>query len=622
MTREGIADRATATAPGSVTRVLIANRGEIAVRLVRACHSLGIEAVAVYSDADADAPHVALADHAVRLGPEPARESYLDIDRLIDAARSSGADAVHPGYGFVSENPAFVERCVAAGLTFIGPSADAMRALGDKARAKAVAAEAGVPTVPEWMPDAVPADAYPVLVKAAAGGGGRGMRRVDRAQDLAGALESAAREAAAGFGDDTLIVEQLVTGARHVEVQLLADSHGHALYVGDRDCSLQRRHQKVVEEAPAPGLSDELRREMGEATLRLAAAAGYANAGTAEFLVAPDGRYFFLELNARLQVEHPVTEEAFGIDLAQWQLRIARGDRLDVQQADLAVRSHAIEVRLYAEDPVTFLPTGGEVAALRLPSREGVRIDHALRVGARVSLAYDPLLAKVIAYAPTREGARRLLLDALRELSLLGAITNAALLRHALELPDFVSAEHHVGTLEANLLEPAVVEATPELIAAARRAVVRSVAEDPTADAVEPFRALGAWRPGVAPSVAAGITLGDEPILLATERGDRLWFSVDGVTYDAPRSPIAQRDGVGRLDAAGDHASLTAPMPGTVVQAMAVGSEVTAGEVVVVLEAMKMENAIAAPFDGRVESIGCEVGDLVAKGAVLAEVVR
>jgi acetyl/propionyl-CoA carboxylase alpha subunit len=606
----------------SVTRVLVANRGEIAVRIVRACRELGVESVAVFSDADARAPHVRLADRAVRIGPESARESYLDIDRVLAAAAEAGADAVHPGYGFLSENAEFVDRCVAAGLTFVGPSADAMRALGDKARAKEVAARANVPTVPEWAPDDVPADAYPVLVKAAAGGGGRGMRRVDRAEDLPGALESAAREAEAGFGDRVpsgrLIVEKLVTGARHVEVQLLADAHGNRLYVGDRDCSLQRRHQKVVEEAPAPGLPQQLRMAMGEATVRLAEAAGYENAGTAEFLVDRDGRFYFLELNARLQVEHPVTEEAFGIDLAQWQLRVARGERLTVAQDELRVHAHAIEARVYAEDPVTFLPTGGELAAVHLPERDGIRVDHALAEGARVSLAYDPLLAKVIATGGTREEARRRLLSALRELSILGAVTNVALLRHALELPQFQAAEHDTATLEANLLDGSALEPDPQAVLAARRRATAG-------DATEPFRRLAGWRlpEFAAPDSPGRVDIDDRfAAMRVAERGDRLWFSLDGVTFDVPRSPIATTGGPGSLDAAGDHAALTAPMPGTVIQAVEPGTEVAAGQPVVVLEAMKMENALAAPFDGRVERVECAVGDLVAKGAVLAEVVR
>jgi acetyl/propionyl-CoA carboxylase alpha subunit len=607
----------------AVTRVLIANRGEIAVRIIRACRALGIESVAVYSDADAGAAHVRLADHAVRIGPEDARQSYLDIDRVLAAAASSGADAVHPGYGFLSENADFVDRVTAAGLTFVGPSASAMRTLGDKARAKQAAASADVPTVPEWDLDDVPADAFPVLVKAAAGGGGRGMRRVDRAEDLADALVSARREALAGFGDDTLIIEQLVTGARHVEVQLLADAHGNVRYVGDRDCSLQRRHQKVVEEAPAPGLSQALRAAMGEATVRLAEAASYVNAGTAEFLVAPDGRFFFLELNARLQVEHPVTEEAFGIDLAQWQLRVARGEALTFEQSEVVQHAHAIEARLYAEDPVSFLPTGGELVELTLPEGPGVRVDHGLTTGARVSLAYDPLLAKVIAIGATREEARRGLLDALRSMSVLGAITNAALLQHALELPDFIAGVHDIATLEANLLDPAAVEPSSTLVDAARAHVVEQAGAP-----FDPYRAAGDWR-------QAGLRT-DTPTdtrdaafdgdrtgsIRAVERGDQLWFTARGITYQVPRSPIAASLAAAGVDAHGDHASLTAPMPGTVISALAQGDEVTAGQAIVVLEAMKMENSISAPFAGRVDRLTVKVGDLVAKGAVLAEVVR
>jgi acetyl/propionyl-CoA carboxylase alpha subunit len=616
--------------PG-VTRVLIANRGEIAVRIIRACRELGIESVAIYSDADSGAAHVRLADHAVRVGPEDARQSYLDIDAVLAAAERSGADAVHPGYGFLSENADFVDRVVAAGLTFVGPSASAMRTLGDKARAKQAAASAEVPTVPEWDIDAVPADAFPVLVKATAGGGGRGMRRVDRPEDLADAIVSARREALAGFGDDTLIVEQLVTGARHVEVQLIADAHGNVRYVGDRDCSLQRRHQKVVEEAPAPGLSQSLRAAMGEATVRLAQAASYVNAGTAEFLVAPDGHYYFLELNARLQVEHPVTEEAFGIDLAQWQLRIARGEQLSFEQDDVAQCAHAIEARLYAEDPISFLPTGGELVELTLPSGADVRVDHGLTVGARVSLAYDPLLAKVIAIGSTRDEARRRLIAALRELSVLGAITNAALLLHALELPDFVAATHDIATLEANLLDASAVEPSAALVDAARAVNTTSGSTTGSTEAGDPFRAIGAWRQAglsTAPSivepgdVARALDTQVTGTIHAVERGDDLWFSARGVTYHVPRSPIAASVAATGADTQGDHAELTAPMPGTVISALAAGDEVLAGQAIVVLEAMKMENSISAPFAGRVDRLAVKVGDLVAKGAVLAEVVR
>lgn len=609
-----------------VTRVLVANRGEIALRIIRACDALGIESVAIYSDADRTSLHVAAATQAVRIGPEDARESYLDVDRVLAAARESGADAVHPGYGFLSENAEFVERVVAAGLTFVGPSAAAMRALGDKARAKAIAADAQVPTIEEWAPDEVPDSAYPVLVKAAAGGGGRGMRRVDAASELPGALESARREALAGFGDDTLIVERLVTGARHVEVQLLADEHGTALYVGDRDCSLQRRHQKVIEEAPAPELPHGTRVAMGEATVRLARAASYSGAGTAEFLVESDGRFSFLELNARLQVEHPVTEEAFGIDLAQWQLRIARGEQLTVRQEQLSARAHSIEARVYAEDPVTFLPTGGELVQLELPSGSGIRVEHALHQGMLVSLAYDPMLAKVIATGSTREEARRRLIAALQRMVVLGTTTNVALLLHALELPTFVAATHDVATLEASPLDEASLEVPPAVLAAARSQRTRGSAHDPATGSRDPFLVGAGWRQAGLAAAGADEARPASAVagrVVTAERGDRLWISCSGITWDVPRSTIAPAASTaGAASTHGGHASLTAPMPGTVIKAALAGTTVSAGDTVVVLEAMKMENSISAPFDGTLEQVAVGVGDLVTKGTLLAELVR
>lgn len=602
-------------------RVLVANRGEIAVRIVRACRSLGVECVAVYSDADADALHVQLADDAVRLGAEPAAESYLHVARMVDAATATGCDAVHPGYGFIAERPDAVEAFEAAGITWIGPSAAAMRALGDKAAAKRLAGEARVPTVPEWAPDEVPDAAYPVLVKAAAGGGGRGMRRVARAADLPGALEAAGREAGAAFGDGTLLVEQLIEGARHVEVQLLADAHGTCLYVGDRDCSLQRRHQKVVEEAPAPGLSHDLRRVLGSGAIALARAAGYVGAGTAEFLVDRDGGYHFLELNARLQVEHPVTELVYGIDLVAWQMRIAGGAPLDVAQDELIGRGHAIEARVYAEDPVAFLPTGGEVLELSLPEGPGLRIDHALAPGTRVSLAYDPLLAKVIAWGADREDARQRLLHALRHLTILGTVTNAALLQHALVLEPFVADVHDTATLEANLLCEEDAAPTAAARRAARHAALpRRLAAVPD----DPFHALGSWRAsqsGMAAEPRIEGATAATAVRPATTRvhGDRIWVSVDGVTWELPRRSIdTTSDASGP---AGDgHARLVAPMPGTVLSTLPEGTAVSRGDAVVVLEAMKMENAITAPCDGRVGHVACEVGDLVTRGALLAEV--
>ena len=591
----------------TLNRVLVANRGEIAVRVIRACRALGIESVAIYSDADRTAPHVSLADDAVWIGPEPATESYLAIDRVIQAARSSKADALHPGYGFLSENPEFVRAVVAAGLTFVGPSADAMVALGDKARAKQLAAAADVPVVPSWEPDSVPDDAYPIVVKAAAGGGGRGMRVVESPEHLEAALESAGREALAGFGDDTLIVEKLVVGARHVEVQLLADSHGNALAIGERDCSLQRRHQKVVEEAPAFELSPELRSQLASATERLAVTSGYENAGTAEFLVTAAGDFYFLELNARLQVEHPVTEEAFGLDLAEWQLRIAAGEPLSVP-ANLSAQRHAIEARVYAEDPVTLLPTGGQQLAVHLPtSRPWLRIDHALKTGNRVSLAYDPLLAKIITTGDTRDEARIRLLEALSEFALPGVVTNVPLLMHALTLPDFVAATHTIETLEHEPLTEAAAAIPPSVEREGRRLQLAG-----TASSTDPFVVL-AGTPVDAP------TAGEVRI---TPAGPSIWVSWHGTSWELPRDHIAEVVGVADVETAGDHAALVAPMPGTILSVKDPGEFVHAGEAVVVLEAMKMENAIAAPFDGTVETIGCSIGQMVTKGTVVAEVTR
>jgi acetyl/propionyl-CoA carboxylase alpha subunit len=592
-------------------RVLIANRGEIAVRIIRACHQLGIETVAVYSDADARAMHVQLADHAVHIGPAPAVESYLNIERVMEAVRSSGADAVHPGYGFLAENPAFAEAVVAAGATFIGPSAAAMRAVGDKAAAKQIAQAADVPTVPEWDVASVPADAFPVLIKASAGGGGRGMRVVERPDDMADAVASAAREAAAGFGDDTLLVERLVRHARHVEVQLLADAHGTVLYVGDRDCSLQRRHQKVVEEAPAFGLDSVTRTALGEAAVRIARAAGYENAGTAEFLVAPDGNWYFLELNARLQVEHPATELAFGIDLVTWQLRIARGEHLTIAQHNLRPVAHAIEARIYAEDPFSFLPTGGTIIEAHLPTGAGIRVDHAVEAGTTVSLNYDPMIAKVLATGPTREAAREALIHALRSTALPGVVTNIPLLLHSLELPAFIDESHHTGTLESAPLDDHLRAIPNHVERAARRAQFLSGQHNP-------FAMLHRWR---ASSATPALPTAAESDVHITACGDTLWVCWRGHAWEIPRHTIDAAHAHATEDH-GDRAALTAPMPGTVIRALEPGTMVRAGEPVVVLEAMKMENTIAAPFDGVVESVACSVGDLVTRGAVLAEVTR
>ena len=443
--------------------VLIANRGEIACRIAASCRRLGLRSIAVFSDADATAMHVAAADAAERIGPPPPRESYLSIPAILDAARRSGARMVHPGYGFLSENAAFARACTEAGLAFIGPSAAAIEAMGGKAAAKAVARRAGVAAVPGYdgedqSPERLAAEAaaigYPVMIKAVAGGGGRGMRRAETAETFAAALAGAKREAAA-FGDDRVLIEKLVASARHVEVQILADAHGTVLHLGERDCSLQRRNQKLVEESPAPGIDPALRAELGRRAVALARAVDYVGAGTVEFVAEAGGplsadRIWFIEMNTRLQVEHPVTEMVTGLDLVEWQLRIAAGERLPFAQADLAPRGHAVEARLCAEDPArNFLPSPGTIAALALPEPgDGLRIDAGVRSGDTLTPFYDSMIAKVIAHAPSRAEALERLAAALDRCAAGGIRINAAFLARALR-----SGEMQAGAVDTHLLE-------------------------------------------------------------------------------------------------------------------------------------------------------------------------
>jgi acetyl-CoA/propionyl-CoA carboxylase, biotin carboxylase, biotin carboxyl carrier protein len=469
-------------------RVLIANRGEIAVRIERTLVRLGIESVAVFSDADARAPHVRGADRAVHIGPTPALESYLSIDRVLDAATRAGADAIHPGYGFLSERPDFAAACTAAGLTFVGPGPEAMALLGDKGRARTVAEEAGVPTLPGWrgddltdaeIVDRVGADDLPLLVKAAAGGGGKGMRLVRDRAELAEALAAARREAAAAFGDERLIIERYVETSRHLEVQLFADTHGNAIHLGERECSLQRRHQKVIEEAPSPVVDDELRTRMGEAAVALARHAGYVNAGTVELIAERDdpSRFYFLEVNTRLQVEHPVTEEVTGLDLVELQLRIAAGEPLPLAQEEVARRGWAIEARLYAEDPAAgFLPASGEVVAYREPA--GARFDSGIEQGTVVGTDYDPMLAKVIATGDDRAEALDRLRRALGDLVVAGPTTNAAYLRALLDRDEVRAGEMDTGLIERLGDEVAAATPGPELAALALVALIGEPEDD------------------------------------------------------------------------------------------------------------------------------------------------
>ncbi|MFI6344051.1 acetyl/propionyl/methylcrotonyl-CoA carboxylase subunit alpha [Streptomyces sp. NPDC050560] len=654
----------TPTSPASPAApfdtVLVANRGEIAVRIIRTLRALGIRSAAVFSDADADARHVREADTAVRIGPAPAVESYLRSDRLLDAAARTGAGAVHPGYGFLSENAAFAAACEAAGLAFVGPPASAIALMGDKIRAKETVRAAGVPVVPGST--GTPGDAelaaaareigFPVLLKPSAGGGGKGMRLVRAPERLPEEIAAARREARASFGDDTLLVERWIENPRHIEIQVLADGHGGVVHLGERECSLQRRHQKLVEEAPSVLLDGATRAAMGEAAVRAARSCGYRGAGTVEFIVpgADPGAYCFMEMNTRLQVEHPVTELVTGLDLVAWQLRVAAGEPLAFTQDEIAFHGHAIEARLCAEtlsvrgDARGFLPTGGRVLALREPVGEGVRVDSGLDEGTEVGSRYDPMLAKVIAHGPDRATALRRLRAALAGTVTLGVPTNAGLLRRLLDLPAVRAGDLDTGLVERELdalADPPVPAEVYEAAAAARAA------------ALEPGPGPGGWRdPFAAPT---GWRLGGDSAPLRfplrvpglapvthelADRGadvteDRVSVTVDGVRHTFHRAgnwlgrdgdawEVRDHDPVAAaLDTAAHPGAdtLTAPMPGTVtVVKAAVGDEVAAGQSLLVVEAMKMEHVISAPHAGTVTELDAAPGTTVAMDEVLAVV--
>jgi acetyl-CoA carboxylase biotin carboxylase subunit len=490
--------------------VLIANRGEFAVRIARACHEAGLAAVAVYSEADAGAPHVLAADRAVAIGPAPARESYLNTAAILAAARAAGADAVHPGYGFLAENAAFARAVEAAGLTWIGPPPAAIATMGDKLTARATVGRAGVPVVPgsELALDdgaaaarAAAAIGYPVLLKAAAGGGGKGMRTVAAETDLAPALAAAAREAEAAFADGRVYLEKLLVRPRHVEVQVLGDAHGTLVHLGERECSIQRRHQKIVEETPCPAVDQRLREAMTSAALSAARAVGYTSAGTVEFMLDEGGRFYFLEMNTRLQVEHPITELVTGIDLVAAQLRVARGEPLGFGQADVRPRGHAVEVRLYAEDAAAgFLPSAGPILGVREPSGPGVRVDSALAAGGVVPVEYDPMLAKIAAWGTDRAQAIARLVGALRETAVLGPTTNLAFLIDVLSHPAFRQGATHTGFLPEHLprWQQEGTRATAAAVVAALALAQPAAPTTPgrAAAVPTPWEALGAWRLG------------------------------------------------------------------------------------------------------------------------------
>ena len=688
-------------AVGVFGTILVANRGEIACRVIRTLRRMGIRAAAVYSDADAGAPHVRLADIAVRLGPPAPAQSYLDIGAVLAAAERTDADAVHPGYGFLSENPRFARACTDAGLVFIGPPAGAIESMGDKIAAKTAVAACGVPVVPgrhrPGMDDAELSAAaeeigYPLLVKAAAGGGGRGLRVVRAPAELAEAIASARREAAGAFDEDTLLLERYIGRPRHIEVQVLADTHGAVLHLGERECSLQRRHQKIVEECPSPLVDEERRRRMGDAAVRVARACGYVGAGTVEFLAtashgAPAARddlagsprpapaspvdadafadadadadanadafaFYFLEMNTRLQVEHPVTEEVYGIDLVEWQVRIAAGEGLPFRQSDLRPRGHAVEARIYAEDPAGgFLPTGGTVLHYAEPEQlPGVRVDSGVATGTVVGSVYDPLLAKVIGAGPDRRTALRRLDAGLRGLELLGVKTNAGFVRALLATPDV-----RAGRLDTALVERQVDALTDngipsDVLAVAGAAPLLDRVSPP--GPVDPFDLPGAWRVGRPASQTRRLRVGGRTVAVRIRgvakaceivveeelpTAASLWRdaayvhgTVDGVSRryvlarDGGATWIA-RDGVtwvleeedalapARAGAAGQSGPLLAPMPGTVTTVRVTeGQPVAAGEVLIVVEAMKMEHPITAPGEGVVVDLRVAPGDRVA----------
>jgi acetyl-CoA carboxylase biotin carboxylase subunit len=578
-----------------IKRVLIANRGEIALRIIRACQELGIESVAVYSDADARAPHVAAADRAIAIGPAPATQSYLSIPKLLDAARTADADAVHPGYGFLSENAAFAEACARAGLIFIGPPADVIARMGSKIDARRLVSAAGVPIVPGETPDdqsdrgvrqAVERVGVPALIKASGGGGGKGMRHVRDAAAIDESIQAARREALAAFGDGTLYVERLVERPRHVEVQIFADGHGQVLHLFERDCSTQRRHQKVIEESPSPALTPRFRARMADAAVTAARAANYRNAGTIEFLVdAGDTseQFYFLEMNTRLQVEHPVTEQVTGVDLVRAQLLVADGQPLPWTQDRLSQRGHAIEARVYAEEPSHgFLPQAGRLVRYREPQRPGVRVDSGVAEGGEVSIYYDPMIAKVIATAETRDLAIARLIAALREFAVEGIPTNIAFLVRVLESDAF-----RAGAVDTAFLDREGATIATQSAVGRRESSVES--RIPSESRISNAKSSRSYDP---------------------------WDGVGAAPAKRAASPPTGRPRAGASAAA----TLTAPMPATVIKIhVTPGDLVKKGDTVLLLEAMKMELPIRALGDGIVAAVCCREGELVQADATLVE---
>ncbi len=660
-------------------KILIANRGEIATRVARTARRMGIRTVAVYSDADAQSRHVALADEAFRIGTAEAKDSYLRGDRIIEAAKRSGAQAIHPGYGFLAENAEFAEACERAGLAFIGPRPEAIRAMGDKSAAKAIMEKAGVPLVPGYHGKNQDAGAllkeaqrigFPVLIKPSAGGGGKGMRVVEKRTDFDAALAASRREAQSAFGDERVLLERYLERPRHIEIQVFADKHGGAVHLFERDCSVQRRHQKVLEEAPAPGMTEKRRREMGEAALAAARAVGYVGAGTVEFIVDQDGIFYFMEMNTRLQVEHAVTEMITGLDLVEWQIRVAQGERLPLTQKDLHIDGHSIEARIYAEDPQKdFLPAAGRIAHLTLPAEsEHVRVETGVREGDTITAYYDPMIAKLVVWDRDRAAALERLREALAEFQVAGLATNVEFLLRVARNSEFARAEFDTGLIDrhrADLLAPAAPPGEHALLLASlsalldrqARAQVRGNAPR-TRDPSSPWNAGDGWRLNqddhhvfvfrknealyavTARRRGEGyeFELGGERRILKqySREGDRLTAQLAGATVTGSvvgwdgrfdvflpgehhslelHDPLLQE-----LEAEAHAGGLSAPMSGKIVAVLVgVGDKVERGAPLLILEAMKMEHTIKAPKQGMIARIHCRVGEQVSESAELIE---
>ncbi|MDX9707427.1 MAG: acetyl/propionyl/methylcrotonyl-CoA carboxylase subunit alpha [Azospira sp.] len=667
-------------------KLLIANRGEIACRVIKTARRLGVRTVAVYSEADAGARHVRMADEAVCIGPAAARESYLVVDKIIDAAKRTGAQAIHPGYGFLSENAGFAERCDAESIVFVGPPASAIRAMGSKSAAKSLMEKAGVPLTPGYhgdnqdaafLKEQADAIGYPVLIKASAGGGGKGMRLVERGEDFAAALASCQREAQSSFGDERVLVERYVTRPRHIEIQIFADTHGNGVYLFERDCSVQRRHQKVLEEAPAPGMCEARRREMGEAAVAAAKAVGYVGAGTVEFIAEQDGRFYFMEMNTRLQVEHPVTEMITGQDLVEWQLRVAAGGPLPLRQDELQIRGHALEARIYAEDADRgFLPSTGHLLRLSPPAESvNVRIDTGVEEGDEITPHYDPMIAKLIVWDGSLENARDAALArmrrALADYRVVGVTTNIDFLSRLVACPAFANstgADLDTGLIERSrdFLFPEAQPAPKEVLQVAAVGELLDEAEkarthaQASGDPWSPWHARDGWRLNLRSKRGIGFIDGETPVEVQVAYGGDHWLlTVQGETVLARGTrldddrfavelddrrlvasvvvagtrrhvflngrtwAIERDDPLHRVEAgggAGTGGGLTAPMPGKVVTLLVPpGQAVEKGTPLLVLEAMKMEHTITAPKNGTVKAFCYGVGDQVADGAELVE---